>query len=234
MIEWIFLVRLVGTITCVAGVLIGLAVARKHFAGIPESMMVSLGIATISAAAFWKLTAFVGIVVLPVATIAVANYHTVEGVHEVEACSRCHVMRPMVNDLMDSNSDTLAARHFKNVWIPTNQCYACHSNYGFTGDMAAKMEGFRHLARYTTHTYPEPIAARHTYDNQQCLKCHEQMPKFQAVQSHHTVKERLASSNMSCLNCHGKAHPTRADRTPGSPRYDELIKKPSFKESKHE
>ena len=89
MIEWIFLVRLVGTITCVAGVLIGLAVARKHFAGIPESVMVSLGIATISAAAFWKLTAFVGIIVLPVATIAVANYHTVEGVHEVEACSRC-------------------------------------------------------------------------------------------------------------------------------------------------
>jgi nitrate/TMAO reductase-like tetraheme cytochrome c subunit len=159
--------------------------------------------------------------------MGVANYHTMVGVHEVDACARCHVMRPMVNDLRDPNSDTLAARHFKNHWIPTGQCFACHSDYGFAGDMAAKMEGFRHLARYTTVTYHEPIIARTTYDNQNCLKCHNGMPKFEAVHSHQDVRARLESSNMSCLNCHGQVHPTRADRTPGSARYDTLMQIPA-------
>lgn len=232
--DWIPLVRVLGTITCVVAVVACWLVARRRFSALPESQTVSLGIATLTAAAFWKLTAFAAIVALPAATIAVANYHTFVGIHEVQACSQCHVMRPMVNDLHDPGSDTLAARHFKNGWIPTGQCFSCHSDYGFAGDMAAKMEGFRHLARYTTRTYTEPIAARTRFDNQQCLKCHQGKIPFEGVHVHHDVIARLESSDMSCLNCHGRAHPTRADRTPGSPRYDELMKEPVFAEGHHE
>jgi hypothetical protein len=35
-----------------------------------------------------------------------------------------------------------------------------HTDYGLAGTLAAKMEGYRHLARYTTHTYPEPVRLR--------------------------------------------------------------------------
>ena len=56
-----------------------------------------------------------------------------------------------------------------------------------------------------------------------CLKCHEGMPRFEAVQSHHAVKDLLGTSAMSCLNCHGRAHPTRAQRTPGSTDYGRLM-----------
>jgi nitrate/TMAO reductase-like tetraheme cytochrome c subunit len=134
-------------------------------------------------------------------------------------------MRPMVNDMMDPQSDTLAARHFKNRWIPKDQCYECHSDYGLSGNLAAKMEGFRHLARYTTRTYTEPIQYRGVFDNDNCLKCHGNMPKFEAVPWHHTVNKFVEKNEMSCLNCHGLAHPTRASRTPGSPDYPRLMRK---------
>ena len=219
----ITVVRVLGTLLCLLGVGLCFWVSRKRFADLSTKEHVSIGIAVVSVAALWKLLAFTALVAVPAAVAGVANYHTFVGVHEVEACNRCHVMRPMVNDMMDSQSDTLAARHFKNRWIPTDQCYACHSDYGLSGDLAAKMEGFRHLARYTTRTYSEPIKYRGVFDNDNCLKCHANMPKFEAVPWHHTVMESVEKNDMSCLNCHGLAHPTRASRTPGSPDYARLM-----------
>ena len=93
-------------------------------------------------------------------------------------------MLPMVNDMQDPGSETLAARHYKNKWIAENQCYHCHSDYGLGGDLEAKMTGFRHLARYTTRTYHEPIVARVKFDNNNCLHCHEGTPLWMAVPSH--------------------------------------------------
>jgi len=132
-------------------------------------------------------------------------------------------MLPMVNDMEDPASDTLAARHFKNHWIPQDQCYNCHSNYGLHGDLEAIAEGYRHLARYTTWTYTEPVKFRGRFDNADCLKCHGGAPRFEAVRSHQIVASLLTSSAMSCLNCHGRAHPTRAQRTPGSADYGRLM-----------
>jgi nitrate/TMAO reductase-like tetraheme cytochrome c subunit len=209
----------------VLGIVLCFLVGRKRFADLSTKEHVSVGIAVLSVAALWKLLAFAALVAMPAAAAGVANYHTFVGVHEVEACNRCHVMRPMVNDMMDPESDTLAARHFKNRWIPTDQCYACHSDYGLSGDLAAKMEGYRHLARYTTRTYTEPIKYRGVFDNANCLKCHADMPKFEAVPWHATVKESLLKNDTSCLNCHGLSHPTRAARTPGSPEYDHLMRR---------
>ena len=56
------------------------------------------------------------------------------------------------------------------------------------------------------------------------------MAKFQQVPSHHTVGERLASNQMTCLNCHGLAHPSPAARTPGSPEYAGLLTRPRLEE----
>jgi cytochrome c nitrite reductase small subunit len=223
--EAITLVRGLGTLLCLLGIALCVWVGRKRSSELSTREHVSVGIAVLSAAAVWKLLAFGALVVTPAAAAAVANYHTFVGVHEVDACNRCHVMRPMVTDMMDPESDTLAARHFKNRWIPTDQCYACHSDYGLSGDLAAKMEGFRHLARYTTRTHEEPIRYRGTFDNANCLKCHAGMPKFDAVPGHRTVETALGNNQTSCLNCHGLSHPTRAARTPGSADYDRLMRK---------
>jgi nitrate/TMAO reductase-like tetraheme cytochrome c subunit len=221
----ITVVRVLGTLLCLIGIGLCFWVSRKRFADLSTKEHVSIGIAVLSVAALWKLLAFAALAAVPAAVAGVANYHTFVGVHEVEACNRCHVMRPMVNDMMDPQSDTLAARHFKNRWISKDQCFECHSDYGLSGNLAAKMEGFRHLARYTTRTYTEPIQYRGAFDNDNCLKCHSSMPKFEAVPWHHTVSESLDKNEMSCLNCHGLAHPTRASRTPGSPDYARLMRK---------
>jgi nitrate/TMAO reductase-like tetraheme cytochrome c subunit len=221
--EAVTLVRVVGTVLCLLGIALCWRLSRVRFAALSGSAPVSVGLAVLSAAALWKLLAFAGLAAVPAATMAVANYHTFEGVHHVEGCAGCHVMQPMVTDLRDPNSDTLAARHFKNHWIPQDQCYQCHSDYGLAGDLEAKMTGFRHLARYTTRTYHEPITGRTPFNNQNCLKCHEGMPRFEAVQSHHAGQELLGTSGMSCLNCHGRAHPTREQRTPGAADYNRLM-----------
>jgi cytochrome c nitrite reductase small subunit len=217
------LVRLLGTVFCLAGVGLCWKIARTRFNALSPEKQVSVGNARMSQAAFWKLAAFVGVVALPFATVAVANYHTFEGVHQVGSCARCHVMLPMVNDMLNPASGTLAARHFKNRWIPQDQCYGCHSDYGLSGNLQAKMESFRHLARYTTRTYSEPIRMRGRFNNDNCFKCHQGMPQSKAGKSHETAATLLADSSMSCLNCHGQAHPTRDQRTPGSADYANLM-----------
>jgi len=72
-------------------------------------------------------------------------------------------------------------------------------------------------------TYQEPIAARVRFNNHNCLNCRQGTPKFEALQSHHTADERLASNQMICLNCHGQAHPISLQRTPGSVDYARLM-----------
>jgi Nitrate/TMAO reductases, membrane-bound tetraheme cytochrome c subunit len=216
-------VKVLGTLACVAGIAAALIVARTRFKLLRPGDSISLGVVTLSSVAFYKLLALGGLVVAPAAAMALANYHTFEGTHEVRACNGCHVMRPMVVDLLEPGSDTLAARHTKNKWIPENQCYGCHSDYGLSGSLAAKMEGYRHLVRYTTGFYREPIIYRGHFDNANCLKCHAGTVAFESRISHRDVRQRLADSNMSCTNCHGWAHPTRAARTPGSPEYSHLM-----------
>jgi nitrate/TMAO reductase-like tetraheme cytochrome c subunit len=215
--------RIATGVFCLVGIVLCLWMARVRLDKVPEDRKINVGIATLSGIAFFKLLALAALFAVPAATLAVANYHTIEGVHGVESCNRCHVMTPMVTDMRDTQSNTLAARHFKNGWIPKDECYQCHSDYGLAGDLQAKMEGYRHLARYTTRTYDEPIKYRGVFHNDNCLKCHEGTPKFMAVQSHATVGGRLAESTLSCTNCHGAAHPTREQRTPGHADYQRLM-----------
>lgn len=62
-----------------------------------------------------------------------------------------------------------------------------------------------------------------------CL-AHQGKAPFEAVKSHHTVAGLLQGSAMSCLNCHGRPHPTRQARTPGSPEYANLMRPVTIKE----
>jgi hypothetical protein len=216
-------VRVLGVLLGLAGILACWKVARLRKEDLASRNVFKLGIVTLPAVAFYKLLAFMGLFVVPVGAAGIANYHVFEGVKDVKGCLSCHVMRPMGTDMTDPHSDTLAARHFKNRYIPEQQCYHCHADYGLAGTLDAKMEGYRHLARYTTHTYHEPIVGRVVYRNRNCLKCHDDTPRFDAVPSHHTVRGQLEDNTMSCLNCHGRAHPTHEQRTPGSADYDRLM-----------
>lgn len=219
------LVKVLGVLLGLTGVLICVKLVRLRKDDLLSKKIFKLGIVSLPAVAFYKLLAFLGLFVVPVGAVAIANYHVFEGVKEVQGCASCHVMQPMATDMLDPHSDTLAARHYKNRYIPEHQCYHCHADYGLAGTLEAKMEGYRHLARYTTKTYHEPIVSRVEFQNNNCLNCHDKTPRFEAVSSHKTVSDSLHENKMGCLNCHGRAHPTREQRTPGSADYDRLMGK---------
>ena len=171
---------------------------------------------------FYKRLAPFALLMVPLAVLALGNYHVFEGTQNVSSCLRCHVMLPIANDMMDPESMTLAARHYKNRWIATKQCYTCHKDYGLNGTIKAKMDGFRHLVKYTFRTYEEPIRFVGRFNNDNCLQCHRKTAKFEGIKSHHTIRERLEANQIGCIRCHGFPHPTGSERTPGTARYEEL------------
>lgn len=172
----------------------------------------------------YKWLAPITVLVVPLAVVVMGNYHVFEGTQEVSSCLRCHVMLPMANDMKDPNSMTLAARHYKNRWIATKQCFTCHKDYGFNGAIKAKIDGFRHLVKYTLGTYEEPIRFRGRFNNDNCLQCHRETSLFKGVTSHQTILARLEENRINCTHCHGFPHPTSLERTPGTARYEELHK----------
>ncbi len=172
----------------------------------------------------YKRIAPLAFLVVPFFVVALGNYHVLEGSQKVSSCVRCHVMAPMANDMMDPQSTTLAARHYKNGWIVSKQCFTCHKDYGLNGTIKAKLDGFRHLVKYTLRTYEEPTRFVGRFNNQNCLNCHRGTPNFEAIKSHHTIRNRLETSQTNCTHCHGFPHPTPLERTPGTARYDELMK----------
>ena len=180
-----------------------------------------------------KKAIFPGLIVLPLIMAFLANYHVFETSKTVEACQSCHVMKPFTNDLKNEQSMTLAARHYKNNWIPKDQCYGCHKDYGFNGNFKAKTDGYRHLMRYITNTFEEPIEYKGEFNNANCMGCHEATGKFQAVKMHTPIMDQFHDNSVSCLNCHGRAHPTRLQRTPGSEVYDQLISNSELPEAEN-
>jgi len=174
-----------------------------------------------------KFLALGGIIIIPILAVTFANYHVFVTTKNSEACVACHVMAPMGNDMISPTSTTLAARHFQNGWIRKDACYACHKDYGFQGAMKAKMDGYRHLMRFVTETYQEPIRYRGEFNSQNCLSCHQGTYAFQVVEEHQPVLEIMATSqSVSCLNCHGRAHPEPSRRTPDHPDYEMLSATP--------
>ena len=153
----------------------------------------------------WLLVA-VGLVPLMVAFLSFA--HGLEESTTVQACGSCHVMTPFVQDLQNVKSDTLAATHFKNRYIRESQCYTCHSDYGLAGTVKAKFEGLGHVWRYTTGAYELPIKIAKPYSNVRCLGCHGDSQKFMNAAGHPKEEMRnLIDGTVSCIACHGPAHP---------------------------
>jgi cytochrome c nitrite reductase small subunit len=152
----------------------------------------------------WVLVA-VGLVPLLVGFMTFA--HGLESSATVSACGSCHVMAPFVRDLQDPKSDTLAATHYKNRFILRNQCYECHSDYGLAGTITAKLAGVGHVWHYTTGSYTLPIKISKPFPNSGCLECHGESQRFLNSPSKKEILPDLMSGKMSCLDCHGPAHP---------------------------
>ena len=152
-----------------------------------------------------KALLFGAILVVPIVVVFLATAHGMQESMTVEACGSCHVMESHVTDLRNPASDSLAAIHYKNRYIQTDQCYTCHSDYGFFGTVTAKFEGLGHVYHNIAGNYPRPIQIRRPYSNIRCLSCHGGAQNFLAKHEKELIPSLMAGKD-SCLDCHGPAH----------------------------
>ena len=147
-----------------------------------------------------------GVVALPMTSIMMGMILVFERAERVEFCGSCHLaMQAYVRDIENLRSESLAAMHYKNRYIPRNQCYTCHTSFGLFGDFQAKVAGIIDVGKYYTRSFHIPLKMRQLYPNDECLKCHYDSIRWGA--RHQDVKDEIVAGEARCQDCHGKEHP---------------------------
>jgi hypothetical protein len=218
------IVRGFTTVACLVGIVLCLVIVVLRLRGPAAGTDIRVAHIELPNVALLKILALIALFCLPLLAIGGGTYATLEDTKKVSQCGSCHPMKLFVNDMRDPNSETLAAQHFKNRWIQEEQCYHCHTDYGFQGTISAKIRGVGHLTYYLTETYSEPIELRHGFKNSNCLYCHGGTPKYEAEEMHTSTAEEIASDEASCITCHDSPHPSKEERSPGHPVYERLMK----------
>ena len=159
-----------------------------------------------------KALMLTGVVLLPAFSVTTGMLLVFTRAERVEFCASCHhVMQAYADDLTNPDGTGLAAIHFVNRFIPTNQCYECHTSYGLFGTAEAKIHGVGEVLKYYSGTYELPLAMWKPYPNADCLKCHAESNLWLAVDAHtyEKTEEELFANQISCMECHGSAHEVR-------------------------
>lgn len=196
--------RGIGIVAAVAGILLLILVQHVYRTRIQHGT--------------YRRLLLIGLFVLPMIVTWTTTKTVMEGTKSVQACMSCHVMLPFVNDMENPSSPTLAARHYRNNWIAKDQCYSCHVSYGATGTVEGKRDGFRHWLYYVTNTYSNPIQFAGSYDNSNCLTCHQNTGKWEHVKSHQALAAEFSSDRIACIACHGPPHPLPQERPAAASR----------------
>ncbi len=185
-----------------AGIVLGLASAA-----IIVLVLLRKPEARVAAASKWAL--LVGLLLLPAMTMLSGN---VVGFHHVKnSCTQCHTMDPWVQDMRDPKSSTLASLHFRNRWIPDDQCYTCHTGYGLSGNIRAKIGGLSHVTHEYVTGVPELIRIHRPFAVDTCLHCHGESAKYLKIDQHvdAEMKPKILSGELSCFECHATPHPRK-------------------------
>jgi len=159
-----------------------------------------------------------GICIVPIVCTGFGTLLVFDRAERVEFCASCHLtMKGFVQDMTDPKSESLAAVHFKNKYIPDNQCYVCHTSYGMFGTVEAKLSGMIDVYKYYTRTFHPVIKMREPYPNHDCLKCHRDSAKWRANQLHIENEADLVADRKKCKECHETvmghpAHPEGANK----------------------
>jgi len=168
-----------------------------------------------------KVWLLVGLGVLPITSALAGNFQGYETTQERTFCGSCHVMAPYRADSENETSSSLASRHARNPMFGSENCYACHADYGMFGTVVTKMGGMRHVWLYYTEYKDMPleqaktsIHLRRPYPNENCLQCHStKLDMWRKVPDHASSLADVRAERISCASagCHGYAHPFTKD-----------------------
>ena len=154
-----------------------------------------------------KILLGIGIVGLPLVTVSLGFLLGLDKAKKVEFCGSCHkAMETFVADMKDPNSSTLAAEHFKNLWINHNQCYECHTDYGLLGDFRAKTKGFIDVFRYYFGAWDGTVDSDTQFKNENCLKCHSLTNPYAKQELHKENEQDISENRIFCADCHSPIH----------------------------
>ncbi|HXC51541.1 MAG TPA: NapC/NirT family cytochrome c [Candidatus Limnocylindrales bacterium] len=149
------------------------------------------------------------ILIVPAVLSAVTTKLAFSRAERVEFCASCHTMTPWINDVTGADGDSLAHEHFSRRLIQHDQCYTCHSDYGFLGPLQAKLKGVRHLIAF----YIDPdrkVELYGKFPNANCLQCHAEGKAFLEDSNHEPVEDLLSGKDL-CVDCHDTAHNVEQD-----------------------
>lgn len=154
-----------------------------------------------------KIFMGVGMIGIPLVTISLGILIGLDKAKKIEFCGSCHkAMKPYVTDMMDLESESLAAKHFKNLWINHNQCYECHTDYGLLGDFKAKAKGFVDVYRYYFGIWDGSVDSDHPIKNKSCLKCHAIATSYPELDIHRENERDIYADRIFCVDCHTPIH----------------------------
>jgi hypothetical protein len=165
-----------------------------------------------------KIALLFGVGILPIATAANGNVAGYNATKTTKFCaSSCHVMVPYGEDSWNDKSTSLASRHARNDAFGSENCYACHADYGMFGTVTTKIGGMRHVYEYLTHYHSMPIEEslvkielQKPFRNEACTRCHSTHNQlWNQIGDHASTLQQVRANTVSCASegCHGFAHP---------------------------
>jgi nitrate/TMAO reductase-like tetraheme cytochrome c subunit len=161
-----------------------------------------------------KLVLLVGVALLPSFAVATGMLLVFSRAERVEFCGSCHVaMGEFVADMVDAGEGGLAAVHYRDRYIPSHQCYECHTSYGLFGNAQAKVHGVGQVIEYYIGGFKPPAKMWQPYSNADCLKCHARSQRWLAEETHTEgeMKRKLFTNAISCMDCHESGHYAATD-----------------------
>jgi nitrate/TMAO reductase-like tetraheme cytochrome c subunit len=165
-----------------------------------------------------KIWLLLGLGVFPIGAAFAGNVQGFEATKERVFCGSCHVMALHQADSDDRTSGSLAARHARNAMFGSENCYACHADYGMFGTIVTKAGGMRHvwlfLTAYRTTPLEEAKKTIHLREpaamNGNCIHCHStEDTLWLKVPDHAASLDDTRAGRLGCASqgCHGLAHP---------------------------
>jgi cytochrome c nitrite reductase small subunit len=173
-----------------------------------------------------KAWLLLGLGILPIGVAFAGNVQGFEATKERAFCGSCHLMTLHEQDSDNLASLSLASRHARNAMFGTENCYACHADYGMFGTIVTKAGGMRHvwmnLTAYRSVSLDEGKKTIHLRDpgkmNGNCMQCHSTLDAlWLSVPDHKSVLDDVRAAHVSCASagCHGLAHPFFVPPTEG-------------------